>query len=56
MCSGSACYGNPSCINQATINAGDGYWGCSNIYCYTGCGISKCSSMCYTECIGLATS
>ena len=56
MCSGSACYGFPSCVNQAAIDAGGGKWGCSNTYCYSGCGSSKCSNMCYTECIGLATS
>ena len=55
MCSNSACYGHPSCINNAEFNA-TGYYGCSQSYCFSSCGSSKCSNMCYSECNGLATS
>ena len=56
MCSGSACYGSPSCVNQAAIDAGSGNWGCSKTMCYSNCGSTACANMCYTGCAGLATS
>jgi hypothetical protein len=55
MCSDSACYGAPSCINQAAINAAGGGYGCSKTLCYSGCGTSACDSMCSSTCSGLAT-
>ena len=55
MCSGSACSGYPSCINQANLNDTGGSHGCSREACYSSCGTSACDNMCYSTCDGLAT-